>query len=308
MEEIKSLILEYFKKRNNYTSVEELRKILNIKGEKQTEFFDNALNALVEEGSLFFNEKKGYITFTNNLGIAYGKIELNKQGNGFVHTKEGYTIFIDNKDLNGALNNDIVYVNDIVPGRKKDYSGSIYKVIKRSTGKAIFQVVGNGQNATLIPYNNMYNVNVEINKQQRKNLIDGQILEVEVSLNQEDNVYYATIIKEIGYVSDPDTDLYVLASECNIDSEFTKEEIDQANSLPKEVTEDDIKDRIDLRDKRFLTIDCDNTKDRDDAVCIEILKNGNYKLYVSIASVNYYIKKGSPLYEGILRRCTSHYP
>lgn len=308
MEEVKNLILELFQKKNTYIDIEQLRKLLNIKGEKQTEFFNEALNALIEDGSLFFNEKKGYILFTHDLGIAYGEVELNKQGNGFVHTKDGYTIFVEANDLNGALNKDLVYVNNIIPGRKKDYAGSICKIIKRNTGTAFYEVIGSGLTATLVPYNNNYNVNIEINKKQRKALIDGQIIEVEIGKEQEDGIYMASVIKEVGYKSDPDTDLSILAYECNIDSDFTVEELEQAQSMPIEVSNKDMEGRIDLRRKKFLTIDCDNTKDRDDAVCIEKLDNGNYKLYVSIASVNHYIKKGTPLYEGILRRCTSHYP
>ena len=42
----------------------------------------------------------------------------------------------------------------------------------------------------------------------------------------------------------------------------------------------DVNERIDLRDKNIITIDCDNTKDRDDAVYVEKMNNGNYKLLV----------------------------
>ena len=52
---------------------------------------------------MFFDSKKGYKLFTNDLGFAYGEIEINKAGNGFIHTKDGYTIFIAKEDLNGAV-------------------------------------------------------------------------------------------------------------------------------------------------------------------------------------------------------------
>ena len=78
-------------------------------------------------------------------------------------------------------------------------------------------------------------------------------------------------------------------------------------NLPKEVLEKDLLGRKDLRDKCFLTIDCDNTKDRDDAICVEKLPNGNYKLYVSISDVSHYVKPGTKLFEEALKRCNSHY-
>ena len=308
MEKLKCLLKELFKKTNHWYTKEELRKILNVKGEKQTEFFNMALQELIEEGCLFFNEKKGYTLFTNSLGYAYGNIEITKAGNGFIHTKDGYTIFIESANLNGALNGDTVIIKDIINGTRKEFKGTVDKVLKRKNGIAYFKVIGNGLTASLLPYNNNYNINIELNKNQRKNLIDGDIIEVTIDTEDDMGIYMASVQRSVGNISDPDSDLKVLASECEIATLFTEEELKQAENMPKEVTNDDMKDRVDLRNLSFLTIDCDNTKDRDDAVHVEKLANGNYKLYVSIASVNHYIKKGTPLYEGILRRCTSHYP
>ena len=132
MLEFKQLILEYLNKNNAYIDKSKLKKQLNIKGEEQTQSFCSALEGLVEEGSLFFDERKGYRIFTNELGYAYGEIEINKSGNGFVHTKDGYTIFIEGADLNGALNGDKVVVSNIDFGRRDQYKGKVSKVLKRN--------------------------------------------------------------------------------------------------------------------------------------------------------------------------------
>lgn len=308
MIELKELLKKYFEDTKSKHTKNELRKKLNIKGEKQTAIFDCALSELVEDGCLFLDEKGIYRLFTNEIGLAYGEIEINKNGCGFVHTKDGHTILIENIDLNGALDGDFVIVNGISSKRKDYYCGEVYKVLKRKSGLAIFEVIGNGKSASLIPYNSYNNINVSINKNELKNLIDGDLIKVKVSTKKYDQEYDATIETIIGHKDDPDIDIKLLADKYNIPIEFSKEAIEEANNIPKEVREEDIKGRIDLRNKNIITIDCDNTKDRDDSVFVEKLSNGNYRLIVSISAVDYYIKEGMKLYEEAIKRCTSHYP
>ena len=307
MTELEEKIKDYFKNTERKISKEELRHKLNIKGEQQIANFNCALNVLVEEGYLFF-DNKNYRLFTNKIGIAHGQIEINKNGCGFVHTKDGYTILIENSDLNGALDGDTVLVSGITKKRKDFYCGEIYKVLKRKDGFAIFEVIGSGKTASLIPYNDYTNINISLNKNELKDLNEGELIKIIISTEYNYGMYKATIDKVVGYKDDPDIDIKLIAEKYNIPIEFSKEAIEEASLLPKEVTENDIKGRIDLREKNIVTIDCDDTKDRDDAVYVEKLSNGNYRLIVSISSVNYYVKKGMKLYEEANNRCTSHYP
>lgn len=308
MEELKLMIKDFFIQTKKFYTKESLRKSFKIKGEKQTNIFNDALNELVNDGCLFFDDKKGYRYFSNDLGIAFGEIEINKSGNGFVHTKDGYTIFIDHSDLNGALNGDKVIVKDITFGRRKDFKGEIDKIVKRKDGKVIFEVIGNGYKSTLIPYDKNINLNININKNELKDLLNEELVMVNVSTISNNGVYDAEIDHSIGFISDPNIDIKLIALKYNIPIDFSKEALDEVKKLPKEVTENDLVDRTDLRRKNIVTIDCDETKDRDDAVYVEKLDNGYYKLIVSIAAVNYYVKPNSNLFNEAIERSTSHYP
>lgn len=306
MEELMNLISMYFEQNNKGFSEKELRKHFNIKGQEQTDIFISALNMLVEDGSLFFDGKT-YKLFTPDLGLAYGEIEINRMGNGIIHTKYG-NIFIDNKNLNGALNGDKVTISNIIkPIRKNNYEGKVYQVLKRRTGKVVFKVQGNGLDSKLIPYNENQNIDIIINKNQLKDLRHGDYVVVEITTEKRDDKFYAEIDKVIGTENTKDIDVKILFEEHNIPVEFPEEVQEEARKLPTEVSENEIVGRVDLRDKPFLTIDCDNTKDRDDAIHVEKLSNGNYKLYVSISDVSHYVKRGSKLFEEALKRCNSHY-
>lgn len=300
-------IENYFKKNNNFLKAEELKKKMNIKGEEQTNLFYDALNELIEEGSLFFDTKKGYRLFTNDLGFAYGEIEINKSGNGFVHTKDGYTIFIENADLNGSLNGDKVMVSSIDFGRRDEFKGEVHKILKRKTGNVIYEVVGNGYNASLVAYNKNESIPINVNKNELKNLVDGEIVLLNVSAEKKYGEYEATIKKVVGHKNEPNVDLKMIYIKHNVPIEFSEEALKEVDEMPTEVTEDDIKGKVDLRKKQFLTIDCDDTKDRDDSVYAEKLPNGNIKFYVAISLIDYYVKKDSKIYEEAMERCTSHY-
>ena len=306
MEELMGSIVEYFKHNNKGFSVIELRNHFEIKGEEQTDIFNNALNTLVEDGSLFFDGKT-YKLFTPDLGLAYGEIEINRMGNGVIHTPYGI-IFVDNNNLNGALNGDKVTISNIIKSpRRNNYEGKVFQVLKRRTGRIVYKVKGDGFDAKLIPYNENENIEIFINKNQLKNLRNGDYIVVEVSTEKKDNKFLAEIDKVITTENDKNKDVRILYEEYDIPVDFPDDVMKEAKNLPTEVSEQEIVGRKDLRNKQFLTIDCDNTKDRDDAICIEKLPNDNYKLYVSISDVSHYVKPGTKLFEEALKRCNSHY-
>lgn len=305
---IKEQIEKYFRENDHFVTTNELKKILKVKGEEQTNFFYDALKVLVEEGSLFFDEKKGYRLLKNEMGLAYGEIEINKNGTGFIHTKDGYVILVENIDLNGALNGDKVIVTNITNKRKDFYSGEVHKVLKRKTGNVIYEVIGNGLTASLVPYNKNEYVPVNINKNELRNLVDGEIVLIKVGTENIEGEYVGTISKVIGHRNDCNTDIKVIYAKHDVPVEFTEEELKEADALPTEVSKEEIEKVVDLRDKEIITIDCDGTKDRDDAIYAEKLPNGNIKLYVCISKINYYIKRGSKLFDAAIKRCTSYYP
>lgn len=297
MEEVKKLIEEFIEKNNKITE-EKLKKALKIKGETKTKIYNKALKELREEGKIYQDEKERLTPFSKNQELIHGKIKINKAGNGFIEDSQK-TIYIENKDLNGALDEDIVII-------EKDQNPKVKQILKRNKENIVLEV--QKENKTkLIPHHKNQNIKVDINKNELKNLSNGDLILVKITTEKTNDKYKGEIIKTIGNKNEKETELKALALEYGVPVEFSKESIQEAKNIKQSVTKEDLKDRIDLRQKQIVTIDCDDTKDRDDAVYVEKTKDGNYKLYVSIIDISHYIKPNTSLYEEARKRCTSHY-
>ena len=102
----------------------------------------------------------------------------------------------------------------------------------------------------------------------------------------------------------------IILYEHNVDiNPFSKKIID---SMPNEDVEfkcppEELKKRLDLRDKPVCSIDPPGCKDIDDALHAIVLPNGNYELGVHIADVSHYVKSGSVVDKIAAKNCNTIY-
>jgi ribonuclease R len=83
--------------------------------------------------------------------------------------------------------------------------------------------------------------------------------------------------------------------------------LQQAEQFGDSIPQDAIEGRLDLRDMPLVTIDGEDARDFDDAVCAERMDNGNWRLWVAIADVSHYVQPESPLDLDAGERGTSVY-
>ncbi|KAL9315709.1 hypothetical protein ACSQ67_016710 [Phaseolus vulgaris] len=90
-------------------------------------------------------------------------------------------------------------------------------------------------------------------------------------------------------------------------SEFSPEALSCLPCVPWEVPLKEIQSRIDLRNLCIFTIDPSTATDLDDALSIEKLPNGNYRVGVHIADVSYFVLPNTALDSEAQSRSTSVY-
>ena len=80
-----------------------------------------------------------------------------------------------------------------------------------------------------------------------------------------------------------------------------------ANKITGEITEQDYREREDLRNVTTFTIDPKDAKDFDDALSVRPLDNGLWEVGVHIADVSHYVTEGSVIDKEAMKRATSVY-
>jgi ribonuclease R len=122
----------------------------------------------------------------------------------------------------------------------------------------------------------------------------------------------AVLIRVLGREHDMDSLFLAVASSRSLPVEFSPEALREASTLPAEVRFDPLEaayepvPRVDLRHLPFVTIDGDDARDFDDAVCL-VPEGNRFRLYVAIADVAHYVRPGTPIDRDAFARGTSVY-
>lgn len=273
------------------------------------------LQKLVDNYTLYRTKKGKYMLFNDSEESTHylkGKFCDTQNDYGFVSILGvDSDIFIHARNTNGALDGDTVLV-EIISNSKdnKKREGRIAKIIGHDSKQKVGEVY-HDEGRLMIKlddpkYKKLIMVRGEHNELDR--LVDGDKILVEFQSPKRDvDFLYATFKERIGHKNDPDIDILSSIAECGFRVDFPDEVIKELETIPTEVLEKDIVGRTDLRDLTIFTIDGDDTKDIDDALSLEILENGNYKLGVHIADVSYYVKENSPIDLEARSRGTSVY-
>ncbi len=118
----------------------------------------------------------------------------------------------------------------------------------------------------------------------------------------------AKVIEILGAAGESQVEVSAIARGLGIDETFDQELLTFAEKVREEITDEDLKGRLDIRDKVVFTIDPVDAKDFDDALSIELLGNGGgYKVGVHIADVSHYVPENSALDKEARKRATSVY-
>lgn len=269
---------------NKSYSLNTLAKMLNT-NDFQT--LQNILTSLEEQGKVYFNEDENkYQPFPKRYKVT--TIETSKKGFFYIRTKDNLYP-LNNKEVEGILPFDKVILEKTKDGF------SIIKVLKRNNPNIICEITEKG---IRVVGNN--NIKVRCNDKEFKDLklpIGTRIL-TKIGTKETNKVYDVSFIEVTGHKNDLTSELEAIACNNGFITRYTKEELEQINSMPKEVSDKDKIGRIDLTDEAIFTIDGANTKDMDDAVGIKKTKDNKYILTVAIAHVSHYITFHTILHYG----------
>ena len=288
---------------------EELAVIFDIHPSEMPMFY-NFLDELEEDGYIG-RTKKGKIMSLNQMGLFVGKFVSHRKGFGFVESDEEYTqdLFIPADNVNTAMHNDRVIAEIVTPATDdKRAEGKIIKVIKREVTEVVGLFQPSKNFGFVVPDNKKFNQDIYIPKKFFSGAKENDKVVVEITVwPLEDRKPEGKIIEVLGQKGERGVEIDSIVKAHGLPEEFPKKVLDEAEFVAVPIPNEEIQRRLDIRDLKTFTIDGEDAKDLDDAVSIEKLPNGNFKLGVHIADVTHYVKEKSKLDKEALKRATSVY-
>jgi len=310
MEERKQRIVEFMKQAAYKPLLfDELAVVLDVPREDR-ELFRSVLDELEAEGRIFKTKKNRY-GIPERMNLVVGRLQGNEKGYAFVIPDDENIkdVFISVDDMNGAMHNDRVVARinrGMTAARRAE--GEIIKILERANNFVVGTFESSKGFGFVVPDNTKLSSDIFIPSNETNNAQTGQKVVVEITRWPEKRRSpEGRIVEILGYKDEPGTDIISIIKAYNLREDFPEEVISQAEAIPETVTEESLKGRRDLRNLRTVTIDGEDAKDLDDAISIQRLDGGLFRLGVHIADVSYYVREGTPLDREALKRGTSVY-
>ena len=293
--------------------IEELVSVFNIKANEYNAF-KKTLRVMEREGLIIRTKREKYVTSEPEISkenLVIGKLQAHAKGFGFlIPDEEGQKdVFIPSNCMNGAINGDKIAVKVTREDTNtKKREGEVVEVIERNTSQVVGVYEDSKNFGFVISEDTRISRDIYIPKRDRNGAKDGDVVTVKITKWPEGQKKPEGVVTEVlGRKGDRGIDILMIIKKLGLPEEFSEKVLRFADGISEEIDEEEYKGRRDLRDLRMVTIDGEDAKDLDDAVSIEKLKNGNYRLGVHIADVTHYVRENNPLDKEALKRATSVY-
>lgn len=289
-------------------TLQELEKVFGISKDGRVEF-GKTLKYMEKDGEIVKTRTEHY-GVPERMGLVVGKLQGHQKGFAFVLPEtDRPDVFVPAPNLNGAMHSDrvIVKITKEIPGGKKS-EGEIIRILERGNKQIIGLYEDSGKYGFVVPDEKRISQDIFIPKDSRAGAETGDIVVVDITVWPEKRRNPEGRVAEIlGKKGDRGIDILTIIKKHGLPEEFPMKVETYAEGIEEEIPAKEYEGRLDLREKKIVTIDGEDAKDLDDAVSIEVLPNGNFYLGVHIADVSNYVKEKNPLDKEALKRGTSVY-
>ncbi|WP_163192100.1 ribonuclease R [Clostridium thermarum] len=289
----------------------DLYQLVNIFGlsRDDAEALKKILKNMEKEGIIIKN-RAGKYGLIDRMGLIKGKFQGHQRGYGFVIPYEDVPdVFIPASNVNGAMNGDIVIAKVLKENvERKKAEGEIVRILERAN-KTIVGVYEDSRNfGFVVADDKRITDDIFIPKAEKNGAKTGDVVIVEITMWPEPRRSpEGRIIEVLGKKGERGIDILSIIKKYRLPEEFPEKVESFAERIPEEIPASEYSRRRDLTKLKMVTIDGEDAKDLDDAVSIEKLSNGNFRLGVHIADVSHYVRENNPLDKEALKRGTSVY-
>ncbi|MEO7932884.1 MAG: ribonuclease R [Chthoniobacterales bacterium] len=275
------------------------------------------LRELLEDGQVVLLKKNRY-ALPKKDELFVGRFDMNARGFGFVISEdpEKGDLFIAGEHTGVAMHGDRVEAKlrrsrggdkrGSTPGRSTT-EGEIVRVITRANSTLVGVFQRGGKAGKIIADDPRIPLPITVTAKSDLNPEPGD--KVVVDLDEWTQRYEpptGRIIEVLGASDAPGVDMLSIIRKYRLPAEFPERILAAAEKFPTTVPASDTEGREDLRDLTIFTIDPDDARDFDDAICVERTDRG-WLLGVHIADVSHYVTPGTELDKEAWERGNSTY-
>ena len=244
----------------------------------------------------------------NKIGI-YRK---NQKGFGFVKLEDQEEeIYISRENSLNALNGDTVSIQIINEANKEENrkeEGKIVKIIRHEKDTVVGTFQKSRNFGFVVPDDKNFGTDIFISKSNWGKARNNQKVLVKIlEYPKKGKNAEGKIVEVLGGVNEAGVDMLSLIKQYELPYKFPEEVVAEAKAFGTKIDKADLPNRKDLRKDIIFTIDGEDAKDLDDAIHVEKLPNGNYRLDVHIADVSHYVREKTELDKEAYLRGTSIY-
>jgi ribonuclease R len=270
--------------------------------------FRRIVKEAVAEGKLV-KIRGGRLVLPSKEDFIIGRLFVSRAGHGFVIPEDAAgDIYVSSRDLGGAIHGEQVKVIIRPVRRGKAREGKIVGVIGREKGRVVGRLRMRKFGMSLIADDPRIQTGIEV-KNPKKLAVENDMV-VTIRLHP----WEATFLPPRGHIEEvlgmagaPGIDIDSLIVSFGLPREFDRRVKPELAAIGSAIPKSEISRRLDLRNVVTFTIDPIDAKDHDDAISLESLDNGRFRLGIHIADVSHYVRSGRVLDSEALLRGNSVY-
>jgi ribonuclease R/exosome complex exonuclease DIS3/RRP44 len=254
----------------------------------------------IDRGQYIISPSKNYYT---------GRVDIAGRGQGYIIVEDlEEDILVSSKNLNKALNGDIVEVYVFKRKKGGKTEGEITKIVERKKNEFVGTIQVQDNFAFVDVTDHKMHTDIFIPKNKINGAINGEIVLVKMEdWPEKADSPFGTVLKVLGLPGEHNTEIHAILAQYGLPYEFPEEVERYANNIDTNIHPEEIAKRRDMRNDLTFTIDPKDAKDFDDALSFTKKDNGNYEVGIHIADVSHYLKEGTVLDDEAYERGTSVY-
>jgi len=302
----REFILKHLEKLGVPVRYANLLKSFKLRGKKSQEALRRRLNAMIRDGQLL-TDRKGRYALVKQMGMLRGYVICHRDGYGFLVPDDGGSdIFLNPRQIKSLFPGDRVLVRVTSRKGQSKREGVIVEILERSLTNVAGRYFVEQGVSFITPINKNISQEIIIPAGKEFGAKKGQFVVAKI-INYPTSHTTATgqITKILGKNVVPGLEIEMVINAHGLPYVWPDEVLKESEAALKLKPSD--KNRQQLQDLSFVTIDGEDAKDFDDAVLCQPHKNGGWVLYVAIADVSQYVEFDKALDREAFNRGNSVY-